>query len=628
MKNKRVFVSGGAGVIGRSLVPLLCKMGAKVYVGDLEEIPQDFPSGIVYRNGDLNDLTQSEIDQFDPEIFIHLAATFERSEETYGHWEENFQHNIKLSHHLITLIRNCSNIQRVVNASSYLIYDKSLYQFQSPKNEPYRLKETDPINPRNLTGLSKLGHEIELDFLSKFNSDKFSSVSARIYRGYGTNSRDIISRWIRALLNDQEITVFNEDGYFDYMYAEDTALGLLKLAQSDVTGVINLGTGHSRKVKDVINILSDYFPDMKLKKIDKPGDLIEASEADINLLKEVLGWVPSSKLEETIPVMIEYERSKSNLTSSSYKNVLITSISAKVSLVKSVRAGIKKISKKIKIFGGDIQSNVVSSYFVDEFWEMPKLNQENIEDFIQNCISRNIGLIIPSRDGELEFFSKNKATLLKHEIHVMISEPSSIINCVDKLEFSNIRNLSIIPSSESINDLNAVSYVVKERFGAGSESIGINLAKDEAINHSKNLQNPIFQPFIKGKEFSVDAYIDMSGVVKGIIIRERVLVINGESQITKTKIDQYLEDSFKKIITSLNLYGHVILQAILDDNQNIHVIECNPRFGGASAISVKSGLDSFYWTYLESRGISIEKYPFHKPVKEITQIRSHKDTYL
>ena len=628
MKNKRVFVSGGAGVIGRSLVPLLCKMGAKVYVGDLEEIPQDFPSGIVYRNGDLNDLTQSEIDQFDPEIFIHLAATFERSEETYGHWEENFQHNIKLSHHLITLVRNCPNIQRVVNASSYLIYDKSLYQFQSPKNEPYRLKETDPINPRNLTGLSKLGHEIELDFLSKFNSDKFSSVSARIYRGYGTNSRDIISRWIRALLNDQEITVFNEDGYFDYMYAEDTALGLLKLAQSDVTGVINLGTGHSRKVKDIINILLDYFPDMKLKKIDKPSDLIEASEADINLLKEVLGWVPSSKLEETIPVMIEYERSKSNLTSPSYKNVLITSISAKVSLVKSVRAGIKKISKKIKIFGGDIQSNVVSSYFVDEFWEMPKLNQENIEDFIQNCISRNIGLIIPSRDGELEFFSKNKATFLKNEIHVMISEPSSIVNCVDKLEFSNIRNLSIIPSSESINDLNAVSYVVKERFGAGSESIGINLAKDEAINHSKSLQNPIFQPFIKGKEFSVDAYVDMSGVVKGIIIRERILVINGESQITKTKIDQYLEDSFKKILTSLNLYGHVILQAILDDNQNIHVIECNPRFGGASAISVKSGLDSFYWTYLESRGISIEKYPFYKPVKEITQIRSHKDTYL
>ena len=160
MKNKRIFVSGGAGVIGRCLVPMLADLGAKLLVGDLEEMPEEFPTNILYRQGDLNDITQEDMDIFDPEIFIHLAATFERSEETYGHWEENFHHNIKLSHHLISILRNCPNLKRVVNASSYLIYDKSLYQFTSPQDKPCKLKESDPINPRNLTGLSKLGHEI------------------------------------------------------------------------------------------------------------------------------------------------------------------------------------------------------------------------------------------------------------------------------------------------------------------------------------------------------------------------------------------------------------------------------------------------------------------------------------
>lgn len=628
MKNKRVFVSGGAGVIGRALIPLLTQMGAKVFVGDLSEIPEDFPNDIIYRHGDLNDLTQNEINQFDPEIFIHLAATFERSKETYGHWEENFQHNIKLSHHLITLIRNCPNIQRVVNASSYLIYDKSLYQFESPKDKPYKLKETDPINPRNLTGLSKLGHEIELDFLSKFNSDKFSSISARIYRGYGTNSRDIISRWIRALLKDEEITVYNDEGFFDYMFAEDTALGLLKLSESDVTGIINLGTGHSRQVKDVINILLECFPNMKLKKITNADDLIEASEADVSLLKRTLNWIPSSRLEETIPLIINYEKSRKCKKIYSYKNILVTSVAAKVSLIKSIRSGVSKINKKIKIIGADVKSNTVSSYFVDEFWQMPKLDHINIQEFINECLSRNIGLIIPSRDGELEFFARNKEVLLKNGIYVMVSELSAIVKCIDKLEFSKQSGLSIIQSSDSIDDINALFYVVKERYGAGSKSIGINLIKDDAINHSKNLQNPIFQPYVNGKEVSVDAYIDRNGGVKGLIIRQRILVVNGESQITKTMLNRYLENSFKKIISSLNLYGHVVLQAMLDNDLNIYVIECNPRFGGASSVSIQCGLDSFYWTYMESIEESIENYPFYRPTKEVKQIRSSKDTYL
>jgi nucleoside-diphosphate-sugar epimerase len=38
MKNKKVFVSGGAGVIGRELIPKLVKMGAIVLVGDLKDL--------------------------------------------------------------------------------------------------------------------------------------------------------------------------------------------------------------------------------------------------------------------------------------------------------------------------------------------------------------------------------------------------------------------------------------------------------------------------------------------------------------------------------------------------------------------------------------------------------------
>ena len=204
---KRVFVSGASGVIGQEMIPILIKSGAIVMGCDLRPLPKQYPKDLIFRRGDLNYITQNEVDNFDPEIFIHLAATFERSHETYEHWDENFRHNIRLSNHLMTLMRNVKGLKRVVYPSSYLIYDKLLYSFESPPSKSVDLKETDPISPRNLTGMAKLAHEIELDFLRIFRSDRFTSVCVRIFRGYVKVSRDIISRWVRDLIQGKKISV-------------------------------------------------------------------------------------------------------------------------------------------------------------------------------------------------------------------------------------------------------------------------------------------------------------------------------------------------------------------------------------------------------------------------------------
>ncbi len=53
-KNKRVFVTGGTGVIGSSLVQYLFKQGAILFVGDLKPRPMSWHKNILYRQGDLN----------------------------------------------------------------------------------------------------------------------------------------------------------------------------------------------------------------------------------------------------------------------------------------------------------------------------------------------------------------------------------------------------------------------------------------------------------------------------------------------------------------------------------------------------------------------------------------------
>ena len=78
-------------------------------MGDIKPCPNEFVSKIIYRQGDLNFITKEELDDFAPEIFFHLAATFERTEESYAFYKENFHNNIKLSNHLLGIIKDLKN---------------------------------------------------------------------------------------------------------------------------------------------------------------------------------------------------------------------------------------------------------------------------------------------------------------------------------------------------------------------------------------------------------------------------------------------------------------------------------------------------------------------------------------
>ena len=320
----------------------------------------------------------------------------------------------------------------------------------------------------------------------------------------------------------------------------------------------------------------------------------------------------------------------SNYSFSHNGNVLISSISAKVPLITAVKNAVKKVSEDVKVVGADINPECVGKYFVDEFWLLPKIEEIRIDYFIDECLFRNISLIIPTRDGELEFFAINKLRFKASGIHVMVSDINTVRECIDKLSFSNLQigNSVFIPAYLDINEVKFDRYVVKERYGSGAYYVGIDLTKDQALAHSKNLKSPIFQRFIKGEEISVDCYVDSNRIIKGMVLRTRTFVLNGESVITTTIENALIEDKLRFILSELNFYGHIVLQIICDEQNEIHIIECNTRFGGASTLAVKVGLDSFYWAYLESKGIDLRSYPFVKSSINLKQIRFSKDIYI
>jgi len=303
-----VFVTGGAGVIGRELIESLVADGARVMCCDLKPRPQWLDPVVSYIEGDANELRAEQVRAIEPEYCFHLAATFERTVETPGFWTENYHHNIALSHHIASLALEVPSLRRYVFASSYLVYDPALYLFDAPPSAPRPLSETAHLDPRNLCGSAKLMHEQELRFLAQFAETPFTSVSARIFRAYGRNSSDVVSRWVRSLVADshEPLPAFRIEGLFDYVYSGDVAAGLLRLGSSDAVGEVNLGTGRSRRVSELLEILAEQFPGTTW--IEEQANIaFEGHQADMSHFERITGWRPTTSLEEGVSILAEHE---------------------------------------------------------------------------------------------------------------------------------------------------------------------------------------------------------------------------------------------------------------------------------------------------------------------------------
>ncbi|MEF2968095.1 ATP-grasp domain-containing protein [Paenibacillus sp. M1] len=308
-------------------------------------------------------------------------------------------------------------------------------------------------------------------------------------------------------------------------------------------------------------------------------------------------------------------------------NVLVMSISKKVPMLKAIKDALHQIEGTSLLFGADTNDQCIGRYFVDEYWHCPPLSRLPIQDFIEYCLTKNITVVFPSRDGELSYFAQYRGKLGEKGIYTMISDIGAVELSLDKLLFSQKLNevgFSSIPSFEDVK-FDTDHYVVKERFGAASKQVGIRLNRDQALRYSMQLRIPIFQPYIDGVECSADVYVDQNYQTKGVIVRKRNYVEAGESQITASFHHPGYEKMFGEIAEYFRLKGHVMFQFIVDQSGTPHIIECNARFGGASTLSLSMGLDSFYWFIQESRGIPSSELPFKRSLKEKTLIRHAED---
>ncbi len=379
------------------------------------------------------------------------------------------------------------------------------------------------------------------------------------------------------------------------------------------------------------------FLDLKLNRITTETyayrsdhiDVLESSGHQVEgVLKEHV-FVNGTPMNAIVHGLLASEWGASLVEKNEVINVLVTSASGKAPLIKSVKKALSKIGKNHFVTAGDMDPLAPSQFDANSFWLMPRLSDIDLNLLINECINRKISMIIPTRDMELEFWATHSNLFKSMGIKILVSPIEAVKLCLDKFAFSQFgidRNLPFIPASISPQFLQNDRLVVKERYGAGSRGLGINLSYKEAIEHSKLLVHPIFQPFIEGQEISIDGWISSEGHVAGVVLRRRDRVVSGESQVTTTFRNIKFESEAKAILGSLGLRGPVVMQAFIVEG-GLQIIECNPRFGGASTASIAVGLDSLYWSLLETTGHS-EIQTFNRAPIEVQQIRTSNDRII
>lgn len=311
----RALVTGVAGFIGSHLAEHLLAQGHAVrgvdcftsYYG--RDRKEENLAGLSGRSGfemveaDLRvrDLTPLVADV---DTVFHLAA-----EPGVRHsWAQQFaiynEHNVLATQRLLEAARG-TGIGRFVYASGSSVYGNAWSQ-------PWR--ETDLPRPHSPYGATKLAAE----HLCALYADVFDvpTVSLRYFTVYGPRQRPdmAIQRFFQAGLDGAPLTVYGWGTQVrDFTYVDDVTSATIAAASADLTSgeVVNVGGGSLTTVEELVGLVSDQLNGQVrvLRQPDQPGD-VERSEGSFERARQLLGWVPTTKLSEGLARQAAWARQR------------------------------------------------------------------------------------------------------------------------------------------------------------------------------------------------------------------------------------------------------------------------------------------------------------------------------
>lgn len=298
-------------------------------------------------------------------------------------------------------------------------------------------------------------------------------------------------------------------------------------------------------------------------------------------------------------------------------------------------------NENVYIVGIDISENALGQHLVDQFYKVPRPEDEDyIDTILEICKKEKIEIIIPQTTREIEFYSKNQDTFNAKNIKVLVASREAISisnNKYETLKIFESSNLEVgkyylINSRETfeekfleLSDFGKKPVVVKAPVSNGMRGLrilinrpwdlerffnekpsGVEIDKEDFLKMVGDSQWPelLLCEYLPGAEYSVDAFIGEKYEIA--IPRERVQIRSGISFVTK--IDMAQKEMIEQTLIAakkMGLKGVFGFQFKLDVEGKAKVLECNPRIQGTMVASVMAGQNVIWMAVKELLGTPI-----------------------
>lgn len=279
-------------------------------------------------------------------------------------------------------------------------------------------------------------------------------------------------------------------------------------------------------------------------------------------------------------------------------NILFTGVGRRIELIQAFRNAALVTNTNLKIFGADMTGTAPALAYCDFVKKVVAMKDPGyIDDLLRICKEDSIDLIIPTIDTDLMILSDNKERFEKIGTRVMVSAPDKIRICRDKKNTFSFFKKCGLKAPEHVMDWKEYNggypAFIKPKDGSSS----INAFKIENVKelevYANHVDDYIVQPFIEGREYTIDIFCDWEGKPLSIVPRERVQVRAGEVLKTRIDMDQTMIDEAVTMCREFKPCGPMTVQLIRQNGTgHDYFIEINPRFGGGAPLSMKAGARS------------------------------------
>ena len=315
-KDQNVLVTGGGGMIGRSLVRLLLERGAKITIADLTE-PSDLPEGVDYVKADLRYFNQCE-EICQGRDYIFNLVGIKGSPKMCAEQPVDF---------MVPMLQFNTNMMEAAHRANvkWYLYTSSVGVY-APADVFYEdtVWSTMPSPNDRFAGWAKRMGELQAEAYGiQYGKKNISIVRpANVYGAYDNfnpANAMVVPSLIRKAQENDVLEVWGDGSTIrDFIHADDVALGMIYAVEKQITEPINLGSGKGYSIKEVVDMVVKHSgKPLEVKWLtDKPaGDKIRLF--DMTRAKSH-GFDISVSLDEGIKLTTDWFLNNKNILDKRY----------------------------------------------------------------------------------------------------------------------------------------------------------------------------------------------------------------------------------------------------------------------------------------------------------------------